>query len=162
VSGVRVFRVLLRLYPSDYAALFADEMINAFEQGCNEYRSQRRAPFVRFVVRELVGLIIGLIAEWIAKLTTDTSTRGRSLPDLRKMRPAGVPYELWFAAAGTNYRQTSLPMEVAQAQERVRFLLNARVHAATDRDFQAARSYCYEEYRERDKVRFLKKKYGLE
>jgi hypothetical protein len=105
VSAQRVFSALLYLYPNDYAALFAGEMITAFQQGCNEHRSQGRAPFVRFVIAELVGLVIGIAAEWIAKLTTDTSARGRALPDLRKMRPAGVPYELWFAAAGMNYHR---------------------------------------------------------
>lgn len=162
MSAQRVFAVLLYLYPNDYSALFAGEMITAFQQGCNEHRSQGRASFVRFVIAELAGLIIRMAAEWIAKLTTDTSTRGRALPDFRKMRPAGVPYELWFAAAGKNYRQTSLPMEVAQAQERVTFLMNAMVHAINNHDFQAARSYSYEEYRQRDKVEILKKKYGLE
>jgi len=78
------------------------------------------------------------------------------------MRPAGIPPELWFAAAGVKRCQTSVPLEVAQAQERVTFLLNATVHAATNHDFQVARSYSYDEYRERDRLRFLKKKYGLE
>jgi uncharacterized membrane protein YbaN (DUF454 family) len=36
---------------------------------------------------ELAGLLTGATAEWIAKLTSDSSVRGRSLPDLRMMRP---------------------------------------------------------------------------
>jgi len=48
---------------------------------------------------ELAGLLAGAAAEWIAKLTTDKSVRGRSLPDLRMMRPAGMPPKLWFARA---------------------------------------------------------------
>jgi len=45
---------------------------------------------------ELAGLLTGAAAEWIAKLTSDSSVRGRVLPDVRMMRPAGMPRELWF------------------------------------------------------------------
>jgi len=59
------------------------------------------------------------------------------------MRPAGVPTELWFDAASVNHHQTSLPLEVAEAQERVTFLMNAMLHAIRNHDFQGARSYSH-------------------
>jgi hypothetical protein len=49
---------------------------------------------------ELAGLLAGAAAEWIAKLTSDRWVRARSLPDLRMMRPAGMPRELWFGRIG--------------------------------------------------------------
>jgi hypothetical protein len=157
-----LYSTLLRLYPGDYAASFADEMVAAFEKGCEDRRGRGWAAFVRFAITELAGVVVGIAAEWTAKMTTDSSTRGRVLPDLRKMRPAGVPAELWFAAAGMNQGQSSLPLEVAQTQERVAFLVNGMVHAIANHDFQTARSYSYEESKERDKLRILRKKYGLE
>ncbi len=162
MSTRQVYSALLRLYPRDYTAAFADEMAAAFERACAEHRRGGRAALVRFAVSEMAGLFTGAAREWIAKLTTDSSVRGRCLPDLRKMRPAGVPRELWFGAANAGVEQSSLPLEVAQAEERVTSLVNRIVHAIANHDFPSARSYSYEEYRERDNLRALRKKYGLE
>jgi hypothetical protein len=81
----RAYRILIRLYPYDYRALFGDEMTRTFDQLAED----RHAG-------ELAGLLIGAAREWIAKRTTDTMVRGRALPDLRMMRPVGVTKELWF------------------------------------------------------------------
>jgi hypothetical protein len=95
----RVFGTVLRLYPTDHRTLFAGEMLNAIEKTAEERRGQGRLVFLRFFLSESIGLMIGSGGEWIAKLTTDRSVRGRCLPDLRMMRPPGVPKELWFAGA---------------------------------------------------------------
>jgi hypothetical protein len=81
----RAYRALLRLYPYDFRAAFAAEMLAAFASVGAE----------RGVV-ELAGLLIGAATEWIAKLASDRSVRARTLPDLRMMRPAGIPRDLWF------------------------------------------------------------------
>lgn len=99
----RVYRMLLLLYPGDYRALFAAGMWNTFAKVAAERRGKGRAVFLRFALAEFIGLMIGAGAEWIAKLTTDPSARGRLLPDLRMMRPAGVSRELWFAGAGMSF-----------------------------------------------------------
>lgn len=91
------YTFLLRLYPRDYRAMFALEMRNAFEITANDIRSGGRTAFLRFAVVELLGLAIGAVSEWIAKLTTDKSIRGRALPDLMMMRPPGVTREVHFA-----------------------------------------------------------------
>ena len=78
----RVYKALLRLYPYDYRAAFENELLECLEGSA---------------AVEMAGLLRGAAAEWFAKLTTDQSVRGRSLPDLRMMRPAGMPRELWFA-----------------------------------------------------------------
>lgn len=162
MSARQVYSALLGLYPRDYATAFADEMTAAFERACAEHRQQGRVALVRFAVSEMAGLFAGAAMEWIAKLTTDSSVRGRCLPDLRKMRPAGVPRELWFGAVNAGGEQSSLPLEIAQAEARVTSLVNRIVHAIANHDFPAARSYSYEEYRERDNLRALRKKHGLE
>ena len=82
----RAYHALLRLYPADYRAMFAAEMARTFDQIADD----------RLTLAELFGLLSGAASEWIAKWTTDPSVRGRSLPDVRMMRPPGVPKELWF------------------------------------------------------------------
>jgi hypothetical protein len=86
----RAYRMLLRLYPADYRAMFAAEMERTFDQVAAE----------RSVLTELIGLIAGAAAEWIAKWTTDRGERGRTLPDIRMMRPPGIPKEVWFRSGG--------------------------------------------------------------
>jgi hypothetical protein len=106
VYWIRVYWVVLRLYPRDYRAQFATEMSNAFESAAEEHRGRGRPVFVRFVLAEWIGLTIGAGAEWIAKLTTERSVRGRCLPDLRMMRPPGVTREVWFAKEAIEAERT--------------------------------------------------------
>jgi hypothetical protein len=89
----RAYSFLLRLYPRDYRAMFSKEMRRAFELTAAE----RCGAF--FVARELIGLAEGALVEWLAKITTDKTIRGRALPDLMMMRPPGVPREVHFAGA---------------------------------------------------------------
>ena len=102
MNSSRAYRTLLRLYPSDYRARFAAPMQYAFDREAEERRLLGGAVLLHFLLRELTGLVTGMAAEWIAKATTDRSIRGRSLPDIRMMRPPGVPRELWFAGMSLN------------------------------------------------------------
>lgn len=97
----RTFETALRLYPRDYRDKFASEMSNAFEQAFQDRRTQGALSSVRFVVVELAGLLMPVGGEWMAKLTTDTSVRGRSLPDRLLMRPPGVSWDAHFGPAPT-------------------------------------------------------------
>ncbi|HXM44131.1 MAG TPA: hypothetical protein VN924_23045 [Bryobacteraceae bacterium] len=81
----RVYRALLKLYPYDFRAAFGAEMLAAFAR----VDADRRGA-------EMAGLPAGAASEWIAKLTSDPAIRARILPDLRLMRPSGMPRELWF------------------------------------------------------------------
>src|SRR5262249_2788761 len=95
----QAYDILLRLYPRDYRISFTAEMVTTFAEAAEDRRGHGRVIFVRFAVAELIGLLIGAGAEWLAKFTSDSSTRGRCLPDLRVMRPPGVSREQWFGAA---------------------------------------------------------------
>jgi hypothetical protein len=95
----RVWELFLRLYPTDYRTRFSAEMSQAFGNAVDESHAQGWFGFVRFAAVELTGLAIGAGTEWFARFTTDRSVRGRCLPDLRMMRPPGVPGKLWFAEA---------------------------------------------------------------
>ncbi len=92
-----VYEVLAGLYPYDYRARFGAEMRKTFQKAEAAERAKGRATVLRFLGRELAGLLLGAGGEWIAKWTTDCWVRGRSLPDVRMMRPAGMPREIWFA-----------------------------------------------------------------
>jgi hypothetical protein len=102
-----VFQALLRLYPWDYATAFSADMTTAFDEACQEQRRRGRWPFILFATSEFVGLMLGAGNEWLAKLTTEESVRGRYLPDLRMMRPAGVSQELWFGSPERERRAES-------------------------------------------------------
>ena len=82
----RACRFLLRLYPYDYRLWFAREMLYSIDQACRDGLGPR----------EVAALARRLPVEWIAKWRTDRATRGQALPDVRMMRPAGVPRHLWF------------------------------------------------------------------
>ena len=95
----RAYQTLLKLYPADYTASFAAEMLDAFEKKAEDDCRRGRAALVRLALEELTGLLTGAASEWIAKLTTDRCVRGRCLPDLRMMRPVGVTRQSWFRGA---------------------------------------------------------------
>jgi hypothetical protein len=152
MSVVQACRALLRLYPSDYRALFALEMQNAFERAAEECRSRGRPVFVRFLIREFIGLLWGAGAEWVAKFTTDSSVRGRCFRDLRMMQLAG---------AYRSDREGSVPDRVMDAQTRISVLIQRMVGAIANHDFPGARRYSDEERLARDELRWLQRKYGI-
>jgi hypothetical protein len=134
-------------------------MLTAFESSAAERRAQGRAGYIRFAVRELIGVLMGASAEWVAKLTTDRSLRGRSLPDRLMMRPPGVPWEAYYGRALVNAPEEALPYEVMEAQRRTELLVKRIVHAIAHHDFEGARTYSYEERKARENLRPLRKKY---
>jgi len=85
----RVYENLLRLYPYDYRALFAAEMLTVFEKSGAERRELGFAAYICFAAAEMFGVVRGAAFEWIAKHTGGGFVRGRALPDRRRMRPAG-------------------------------------------------------------------------
>jgi hypothetical protein len=100
MNSLAIYRALLCLYPRDYRDAFADEMLDVFAAAAQSRND------TRFVTTELAALLTGAAREWVAKLTTDRAVRGRVLPDLRMMRPAGVSKEAWFSeAAMSAYRR---------------------------------------------------------
>ena len=88
----RTYKFLLGLYPWDYRSAFEAEMLSAFENAATNPATGK----LRFAAKEATGLVIGVCREWLAKLTTDPVVRGRALPDIRMMRPPGIPREVWF------------------------------------------------------------------
>jgi len=96
------YRALLRLYPHDFRVWFAAEMTTAFEARSAECRARGQAVFLRFAIAELIGLVKGAAAERTARIAADPAVRARSVPDLRMMRPPGIPREAYFARVSVN------------------------------------------------------------
>jgi hypothetical protein len=121
------YKTLLRLYPPDHRAVFADEMLSVFEEVAEEQRQHTRVIFARFVAEELTHLLMGAAAEWNSKIAYDvyrsanlvrrgslladwiahlvyavynsnSSFRSRCVPDLRMLRPPGVSWESFYGA----------------------------------------------------------------
>jgi hypothetical protein len=136
--------------------MFATEMSSAFEEASQDRRRRGRGVYGRFVFTELVALTMGAGAEWIAKLTTDSAVRGRSLPDRLMMRPPGVSWDAHYAGAFPN-----VPGEVSKAQERTELLVQRMVHALARHDFTGARRYSDEERQARENLHSLRQKYQI-
>ena len=154
----RAYEILLLLYPRDFRSSFGSEMLAAFESSAVEPRAQGRTVY-SFALKELIGLMIGAFAEWIAKLTTDSCLRGRSLPDPVMMRPPGVPWEAYYGSALVDATENALPHEVMEAQRRTELLVKRIVHAIAHHDFEGARTYSYQERQAREDLRLLREKY---
>jgi hypothetical protein len=137
----RAYNMLLRLYPTDYRTCFAAEMLKTFEEAAAWRRKQGMLGSVYFSLAELVGLLIGAAAEWIAKLSTDRSIRGRCLPDLRMMRPPGVTRQQWFARTCATDIQPNPHDEVVEAETQITTTIGNMVHAIANHDFPKARFY---------------------
>jgi len=171
----RAYDILLRLYPADYRALFAAEMLTAFEEAAEESRGHGQAVFARFALAELAGLVIGAGAEWGAKFTpvicrSNISPSAAAYRLLQKMRPPGVSRDSFYkiidlvdeSAIRLDLYQGAPPDEVIEAQERVLFILSRLVDAIFNREFEKARFYSDQESREREKLRLLLDKYEMD
>jgi hypothetical protein len=141
-SITRLYKVLLRLYPSDCRAWCASEMLDAFEKAAEEHRLQGRAALARFGLAELSGLLMEAGAAWIAKFTSSGYLRGFWIPTT--MRRPGQSWDDWCPPGAR------VLSDVLEAQKRVDFNLRQMVDAISDRDFKRARFYSAEDLRTRN------------
>ncbi len=155
MAAKKIYEVLLGLYPRDYREHFAAEMLAAFEEAFEDRRRQGR-PRARFVAAELAGLVMGACFEWIAKITTDVSVRGRVVPDRLLMRPPGVSWEAHYGPSSS-----MIPEEVRAAEQHVDLLVQRMVYAISHHDFERAREYSNQEREARENARVLRQRYHL-
>ncbi len=62
---VRVYRMLLYLYPDDFRQQFSEEMVDVFQQKAHDLTAGGGVVFASFVLREFIGLPIGAAGAWI-------------------------------------------------------------------------------------------------
>jgi hypothetical protein len=137
----RAYATLLRLYPPEYRALFAAEMLAVFKEAAEEQHAGGGLAYLRFAALELIGLLIGAAVEWVEKI----------------LRPAS------YSESGCTRAQTqsTLPQEVMEAQARVNLSVNRMVHAIANHQFEKVRFYSSEEYKARENLRVLREKYNI-
>lgn len=129
----KVYRFLLnKLYPREYAEQFGAEMTWVFEQVAAEQRKRGSVAFVRFIFRELLGLVA-----WARDAHEAPLLIGR---------------------LAVNY---SVPAELADAQRAMETTKQEMQKAIIAHDFKKARLLSFEEENARDDVRRLRSKYGL-
>jgi hypothetical protein len=155
MSTKHAYETLLRLYPTDYKIAFAAEMLDTYLKAAQDCRAQGRLRFIQFACAEMLSVVIGAATEWISKVTTDSSVRGRCLPDVRMMRPPGVPQRLWFAGACTNVNKGCNEHEMIDAEKRIEIIIGQMVYAIANHDFPKARFYSDQERAAREHVRHL-------
>jgi hypothetical protein len=79
----RLCRAAMELYPYDFRATFAADMLVTLDESPPSFR-------------DLISIISGAAREWFVKLTSDRYVRARAFPDVRMMRPPGISKEIWF------------------------------------------------------------------
>jgi len=97
VWAERAYALALRLFPWDFRVNLGGSMLATFTESARDLRRLPKMSVVRSMAVEFACLAWAIATEWAAKLTTDASTRGRSLPDCRMMRPPAVTREEWIA-----------------------------------------------------------------
>jgi hypothetical protein len=169
------YKLLLLLYPPEYRAEFAEEMLATFAESAQERRERGYVVFARFVMEEINGVLSGAAKQWIEKITSIARTRNKvpyfdssAAADaarilLQNMRTPWVSRETFFkitdlicdSGLSASASQTSLPHSVVEAQERIRFLIGRMINAISKREFERVRFYSNEERCEREKLRLL-------
>jgi hypothetical protein len=134
-------------------------MLMAFDIAAGDRRKQGQSAYIRFALTELFGVVMGAGKEWLAKFSTDSSLRGRSLPDRLMMRPPGVPWEAYYGDALVDQPESGLPFELIEAQRNTQLLVGRIVHSIAHHDFEGARTYSYQERQARENLRLLREKY---
>ena len=147
-----LYELLLRLYPADLRALFAQEMSTVFATAADEQRRRGAFSLVRFLCVELLGLMRGAVAEWTARLF-EAIRRCRIAEDLdlTRMRTPEVSLQAYTAAID----------EVLQARQQVDLNLGRMTAAISRNDFVQARFYSDEERKAREHWRTVQRKYRI-
>ncbi len=118
------YRAILRLYPAEYRAVFAPEMLATFDQAAMDSRKRGVLHFVSFATREFAGLLKGLFAEQMAKWAAQ---------------------EAYITSRSSSTDSTQLPAEIVEVQSRLAHLLRGMEFAIAHHDFPKARFYSNEE-----------------
>jgi hypothetical protein len=120
----KLYRVLLKLYPTEYQAVFAPEMTEVFEQASAEFKQRGLLGRIVFVTCECTGLLKGAAREHAAKWAAQDSyiTSRCALRDSSEHRD-----------------------EISQVQRRLGQLIRSMEFAIAHHDFPKARFYSDEE-----------------
>jgi hypothetical protein len=130
----RTYEWILRFYPAQFRANFAAEMLQVFDEAIERVRGQGALSLMRFTGREIVGVLAGLVREWIA----------------RSWAP-----DLYVVARSTRSSEPDLPPEILETRRHVQQLIRRMEFAIAHHDFPNARRYSYEERVAREHLNWL-------
>jgi len=120
----KIYGAILRLYPAEYRAAFASEMMDTFEQSMADHNKNGRLRFLWFAACELGGLLKGVVVEQLAKRMAQDS---------------------YITSRCSVQPNTGLPAEIVEAQVDLERLLRSMEFAIAHHDFPKARQYSHEE-----------------
>ena len=120
----QAYRAILRLYPAEHRAIFAEEMLQTFGQAALDWRNQGFPAFMCFAAWELTGLLSGVFMEWISKWTAQDG---------------------YMNSPCLSQQESNLPAEVVDIEKRLKLLINRMEFAIAHHDFPRARLYSDEE-----------------
>ncbi len=127
----RTYRLLLHLYPRKFRETFGEEMMQVFQEAACERRKQGPIAYGSFVMRETLGLLLGVPGAWLGHQP--------ALPAV----------------------QSSVPTNIAEAQRCIDASIEGMVKAIAHHQFKKARFYSLAERKAREKLRRLKEIYGI-
>ena len=142
---MRIFQMLLRLYPPGQRDLLEEEMAWVFGEAAAEHRARGRWAYARFATAEIGGLLLGCARAWMRERVGDRGI------DLRLMRPPEVSKKKYVTALD----------ELIAARQLVAANLARMRDAIARHEFVKARFYSDEERRARAHLQLLHRKYRI-
>src|ERR1700733_5157252 len=124
---MRVYRMLLCLYPNDFRHQFSEEMLEVFRQKTLDLAAVRGVVFASFILREFIGLPIGAAGAWIGGIMPNKKYFVISIPIVSEHFPKPTAEE-----AG---------LSTPELQQRHDYVQATMFQAAANDDFAAALSY---------------------
>ncbi|HEY7390197.1 MAG TPA: hypothetical protein VH640_16900 [Bryobacteraceae bacterium] len=113
--NLRLFELLLRLYPREHRELFGEEMASVLQQAAEDRRGEGWWAYARFFFWEIIGLAAGAAAVWAARFA------GKS-----RVQPQAEPTGL---------------SEIEEIERKIQRSIDCMVHAIAHHQFAQARCY---------------------
>ena len=121
-----IYRSLVRLYPDDIRFAYGDEMVSDFDRRFADARRKGRGIFAAFVVREIVALLTGAVAERIGTFYSHRSFHGRCRPNSGVVRPPNMGKREWFHGDATTDSGAAHESRFPPVVQRARVAIRAR------------------------------------
>lgn len=119
-----LYRAILSLYPAEYQAVFAPEMIAVFKQTSIDLKRKGILTFILFAISECMGLLKGVVVEHTARWST---------PDT------------YITPRCTSWEDLGNQTETVAGERRLEQLIRSMEFAIAHHDFPKARFYSNEE-----------------
>lgn len=93
---MRLYDLLIRLYPEDVRFAYGEEMLDALERGHVDARRQGRLRLAAFVAARVTSTLADIAAERVNALYSHRSFHTRGKPNPGVVRPPNMSKGEWF------------------------------------------------------------------